>query len=1056
MGHNRVNALVATLPDDVSRVLPGLGSLLSRAILRQLMPVPSNGESGLRSRFYHRFDSEFWGQGLTRRQSREMTAAQKDEAWKVHERKRLAAWRESPDFGRPSYLRSMVTWNALNLLTWDYGQQLAEIERVLERDHPAGTPRDWRGWLDGHEARWTEMLSKRRREEAEKSGLFNVEVDITEIQEAALREKFDRQEENRTLRRLNSVTLSATERRLKRLFPEGASLDDEQGGSTGSAGSAGSIRPVLLATPLIEQEEMSWYTFCHLDPEDRHCALVARYCAEVDGGLDLVREAICDINGEGSKQPAEMEPGDVPFSGADDDADGQTSKTGSEATDLSPEDLDRRRLHRLYDALTDRDIKQDTSDLDSLDIAEVRRRLRNIEVPSTWTWNDFRELCEEIGLPVSRTNALWCSGRPVYRDGAWFVADGGTDKEVVYAQAEERFAEVGDICEEVTDLADEGTIYDYLAYNDSTRFSAGREKTAPRRSYTADELVNLHGDLTATPCIIDDNGAFTEVAGAPVRLNLETVKTNPHNQDIIRNVTFDIDQPDAIETLVRTGLVPPPTYMVENYDNGRAHVTYVLRTPVIGSGAHRTLELARELLSLLFKADPCYTDGYTKNPYSPSFLTHWGPAELLYDLDALIDLAEAALIDKVGADNVRGMTGRRDRIGIRRFLAQCARFIDGATDEYLVTSDQVEQSDAVDRDPELRAQAGESRHQYVFWKTQEFALTSWSQGRRRTSEGWTDFKADDTGYEQWVLRVRRHAYEMAAEARRLMSSKTDPYTDRQVEDTIKSVLAFFETRYTGSAERAMSTPEQRERGNRNSRRAYFLDFKAIVEAVLYDRQNELLIDEVDYTISLPEGMSVTDFQKLAKTRYAGEIDRRRCTRYLLVRNLKKRVGGRTLSDLDLWDRAEVMSWIMDHEASWSFRMIDELHRLHPGTSARLVAAYRATPELVVSGWEYDEEFAGMRWDNCTRNKPDTLMTFGLAPRTRSEVWDSCWKSHDQAGESNAQSAELVAVGVDTTDDAVSEGPEAGESTCENRRTLDENWTGVSVSPESGLYVTANA
>lgn len=979
---------------------------------RTLSPIPEGGEPRRRARFLTQWHTEHTatkGESKRRKQWRD---------------KAVEAWNASEERYEPSYLRRNAMWRALHLFCGNYREQVQRVEDMLEIDHPKDSPTDWRLWPE--EVR-TEM-----------GRMHDKGADPAEI--AA----YPDQVSGKTIHQLAGCLLHVEKR----------------------------MKTVLNGTGV------SWRDFLRLDFEDRCTTLVLAYCRSDEGmqwfgdlsGVSLDEENESGVGHYDEPKSVTSSTSPVPrasrTSNAAEDVEvlGDVTRQTSSDKEQIVERMDRDSLEIVCEKLGS------GLDVDALGWTEVKRLLRNIEVPESMTWTEFRQLCENADLPVSQTNATWSCGGPVYRDGTWFVRDGQQDKEVRYTKAEGVYLLDESADAQVDELAAGNAIYDYFAYNGSRLFSAAEKKNYPRRRFTAAAVANVNGNLEGyefnvasldVPQTADGSAlgiaettaeGVEKVAELPkffpwkVKLNLESVNTNPTDSEIIRNLTFDIDTPDAIDTLVHSGLVPPPTYMVENSDDGKAHVTYVLDAPVFGT-SDRRLKIARAMLSELLEADRHYTMGYTKNPFSPSFITHWGPPELIYNLDTLTGLAEAALVDNVDADNVVGMTGRRDMTGVNRFLKRHRELLSG--------NDEGKPKTATP-DGNDRSEIDCSRHQRTFWLTREFAAMHWRDG---FTGSWSEFRSNAQRYERWQREVQAKAYAIGERSRQMMPSNKGRFLDREIAEIVTSILSYFATRYTGRAADDTIDSEQRRRGTGHMQTAQFRDFENTARIVLAEQSRNAVFDQAERKVYLPEAMSIDDFKSLAATRYAAPLDRRRCRRYLVERRLdKRRVDHRlrTMSDLNVMERRTILSRRMNLTRPESYSELEKRYQLVGGTFGRLVAAYKKNPARIIGDSRITADEAQQRWAHCVAGTGETLFTDrAVCPLTFEEGWIVHESEQQRIAAEHAAVAEMICPSPATDAEAEVDWDVVGTvaARAENQRHLDENWTSVFDSPSRGVLAS---
>ena len=105
-------------------------------------------------------------------------------------------------------------------------------------------------------------------------------------------------------------------------------------------------------------------------------------------------------------------------------------------------------------------------------------------------------------------------------------------------------------------------------------------------------------------------------------------------------ITFDIDRKDAYFAAEEANL-PEPTCIVQNPLNGHAHLSYMLKVPVLSRANSRTAPLrllaaVQRALTRRLEADLGYRGVVTKNPLHKAWKTDWQALQP-YRLDELAD-----------------------------------------------------------------------------------------------------------------------------------------------------------------------------------------------------------------------------------------------------------------------------------------------------------------------------------------------------------------------------------------------------------------------------------
>ena len=110
-----------------------------------------------------------------------------------------------------------------------------------------------------------------------------------------------------------------------------------------------------------------------------------------------------------------------------------------------------------------------------------------------------------------------------------------------------------------------------------------------------------------------------------IALSSRYIQTNASH--LLRYLTFDIDWPGAYFA-ASDGILPPPNWIAEDRQNGRAHLGYELAAPVAKSDAARVgplryLAAVERGMTRRLEADPGYAGFVTKNPLSQHWRTTW-------------------------------------------------------------------------------------------------------------------------------------------------------------------------------------------------------------------------------------------------------------------------------------------------------------------------------------------------------------------------------------------------------------------------------------------------
>ncbi|HHX5693681.1 TPA: replication initiation protein, partial [Klebsiella pneumoniae] len=155
-----------------------------------------------------------------------------------------------------------------------------------------------------------------------------------------------------------------------------------------------------------------------------------------------------------------------------------------------------------------------------------------------------------------------------------------------------------------------------------------------QEEYNRDKYINQIQSWTL--CADDfENGTYRK----PKEKALNKKYIGYNNNYFINGFVFDIDQPQGAIAWDVCGL-PKPNIIIQNTDNGHAHLLYALKAPVCKTDNARVKPL--KLASLIqkgftdrLKADRAYADVLMKNPINEAeWRTVWGNVEA-YDLSYL-------------------------------------------------------------------------------------------------------------------------------------------------------------------------------------------------------------------------------------------------------------------------------------------------------------------------------------------------------------------------------------------------------------------------------------
>ncbi|MGQ3850618.1 replication initiation protein [Pseudomonas capsici] len=115
-------------------------------------------------------------------------------------------------------------------------------------------------------------------------------------------------------------------------------------------------------------------------------------------------------------------------------------------------------------------------------------------------------------------------------------------------------------------------------------------------------------------------------------------------------IIFDLDSDTSVLDWTDKGL-PPPHLIVRNLDNGRSHMTYILKTSVKNdvSGRLKPLKYCSDVehgLAVRIGADMNYNGLLTKNPFNSSAFKVLSFADQPYDLHYLNEFVDKDLVKK--------------------------------------------------------------------------------------------------------------------------------------------------------------------------------------------------------------------------------------------------------------------------------------------------------------------------------------------------------------------------------------------------------------------------
>ncbi len=134
---------------------------------------------------------------------------------------------------------------------------------------------------------------------------------------------------------------------------------------------------------------------------------------------------------------------------------------------------------------------------------------------------------------------------------------------------------------------------------------------------------------------------------------------------------FDVDREDAFDAWER-GDLPAPNIIVTNPDNGHAHLSWLLKTPVLLKGRPAPIRYAEAVqrgMSRRLEADPGYAGLIAKNPRHDDWRTQW-LAPNAYDLADLAGwLTDADMRFRPKTREDMGFLGRNVQVfdGVRQF-----------------------------------------------------------------------------------------------------------------------------------------------------------------------------------------------------------------------------------------------------------------------------------------------------------------------------------------------------------------------------------------------------
>lgn len=148
----------------------------------------------------------------------------------------------------------------------------------------------------------------------------------------------------------------------------------------------------------------------------------------------------------------------------------------------------------------------------------------------------------------------------------------------------------------------------------------------------------------------EGNGRPTQLRRLSCALKKPQIQINPHT--LVFWLIFDVDRPQAAFAWEDTKdtVLPPPSWMTVNPENGHAHLVYGLKNPVCTSDAARTqplryLAAVYQALLKALAADENYSRLLTHNPIHKNWHTCWYHSHL-YDLAELADYLDLKPITK--------------------------------------------------------------------------------------------------------------------------------------------------------------------------------------------------------------------------------------------------------------------------------------------------------------------------------------------------------------------------------------------------------------------------